>query len=34
MLCGSNPFIRDMRRQFRALGVPARRILAEEFQIR
>jgi predicted ferric reductase len=34
MLCGTNAFIRDMRTQFRALGLPDSRIIAEEFQLR
>ncbi len=34
MLCGANPFIRDMRTQFRALGLPESRIITEEFQLR
>jgi ferredoxin-NADP reductase len=34
MLCGTVPFNRDLARQFRALGVPAKRIIAEEFTFR
>ncbi|MCG6859858.1 MAG: ferric reductase-like transmembrane domain-containing protein [Chromatiaceae bacterium] len=34
MLCGTVPFNRDLARQFRALGVPAARIIAEEFAFR
>jgi predicted ferric reductase len=34
MLCGPRAFLGDMRRQFRALGVPDSRIIAEEFDIR
>ena len=34
MLCGSMPFISDFRRQFRALGLPPQRIIAEELQFR
>ncbi len=34
MLCGTNAFIRDMRIQFRALGLPDSRVIAEEFQLR
>lgn len=34
MLCGPRAFLRNMRRQFRALGLPNDRIIAEEFDIR
>ena len=34
MLCGTNAFLHDMRAQFRALGLPDARIIAEEFQLR
>jgi predicted ferric reductase len=34
MLCGSMPFVADLRHQFRALGVPTQRIIAEELQFR
>jgi predicted ferric reductase len=34
MLCGTNAFLQDMRAQFRALGLPDGRIIAEEFQLR
>lgn len=34
MLCGTDAFNRDMTRQFRALGLPAERIISEEFSFR
>ncbi len=34
MLCGTQPFNRDLTRQFRKLGVPAARIISEEFAFR
>jgi predicted ferric reductase len=34
MLCGSMPFVSAFRRQFRALGLPPLRIIAEELQFR
>ncbi len=34
MLCGTVPFSRDMTRQLLAIGVPAERIIAEEFAFR
>lgn len=34
MLCGTVPFNRDLARQFRTLGLPADRIIAEEFAFR
>ena len=34
MLCGSMPFVSAFRHQFRALGLPAQRIIAEELQFR
>jgi predicted ferric reductase len=34
MLCGTNAFLHDMRAQFRQLGLPDARIIAEEFQLR
>jgi predicted ferric reductase len=34
MLCGSMPFVADFRSQFHTLGVPLRRIVAEELQFR
>ena len=34
MLCGSMPFISAFRRQFRELGLPPQRIIAEELQFR
>jgi len=34
MLCGTTAFTHDMARQFRALGLPAERIIVEELQFR
>jgi len=34
MLCGTSAFNRDIARQFRELGVPRERIIAEEFEFR
>jgi hypothetical protein len=34
MLCGQVAFVSDLVRQFRALGVPAHRIITEEFEFR
>jgi len=34
MLCGSMPFVSDFRHQFRAIGLPPQRIIAEELQFR
>lgn len=34
MLCGTNAFVHDLARQFRALGLPRERIILEELQFR
>ncbi|MGE0719958.1 MAG: hypothetical protein AB7P02_31225, partial [Alphaproteobacteria bacterium] len=34
MLCGTPDFVAEMRRGFRAIGVPAERIIAEDFRFR
>jgi predicted ferric reductase len=34
MLCGPPPFVSDLARQFRALGVPQNRIITEELEFR
>jgi len=34
MLCGTNAFNRDMRRQFLEVGLPSHRIIAEDFAFR
>ncbi len=34
MLCGSSAFNKDMARQFRELGLPAERVIAEDFAFR
>jgi len=34
MLCGAPAFVNDLARQFRALGLPAERIIVEELQFR
>src|SRR5699024_5879130 len=34
MLCGTPGFVEDMRRQFRSLGLPRERIIAEDFRFR
>ncbi|NJN47523.1 MAG: hypothetical protein HC808_14785 [Candidatus Competibacteraceae bacterium] len=31
MLCGQLSFVKDMTRQFQALGIPRERIITEEF---
>jgi ferredoxin-NADP reductase len=34
MLCGSMTFIREFTRQLREIGIPRKRIIAEELQFR
>ena len=34
MLCGPRPFVADLARQFRAIGLPSSRIITEELQFR
>lgn len=34
MLCGTPSFVEDLRRQFRSLGLPRERIIAEDFRFR